>query len=165
MRDILGYIRVPDPNVPGVGFGSNPFIDIGAYQYVNLNPPKVTAVPATESSSSSSTGTTTVPFYTVGGEAGSNTTPLTISVTFNEPIDPTTLNGNTIQLEELGLAPGTKQQFINLAGKVSYNSVTNQVIISLGASGLSLADRRVSAHPLRQRLAGDRQHPGHRPRW
>ena len=38
VRDILGYIRVPDPNVPGVGYGSNPFIDIGAYQYVNLNP-------------------------------------------------------------------------------------------------------------------------------
>ena len=32
VRDILGYIRVDDPNVPGVGFGSNPFLDIGAYR-------------------------------------------------------------------------------------------------------------------------------------
>ena len=49
-----------------------------------------------------------MPFYTVGGSpAGSNTTPLTIDVTFSEPIDPSTLNGNTVQLEELGIAPGT----------------------------------------------------------
>ena len=75
VRDILGYIRVPDPDVPGVGYGSNPFIDIGAYQYVNLHPPQVTAVTATETSTSSASGTTTVPFYTVGGEAGSNQHP------------------------------------------------------------------------------------------
>ncbi len=137
VRDILGYIRVPDPNVPGVGYGSNPFIDIGAYQYVNLNPPQVTAVTASVSSSSSS-GSTTVPFYTVDGKAGSNTTPLTIDVTFSEPIDPSTLTSSTVQLEELGVAPGTKQQFINLSGKLSYDSVTDQLIISLGASGLSL---------------------------
>ena len=55
IRDLLGYIRVPDPGSPGVGFGSNPFIDIGAYQYVNLHPPEVTGVTATETSTSSST--------------------------------------------------------------------------------------------------------------
>ena len=137
VRDLLGYIRVPDPNVPGVGYGSNPFIDIGAYQYVNLNPPQVTAVTATETSASSS-GTTTIPFYTVGGESGSNTTPLTIDVTFSGPLDPTTLTGNTVQLEELGIVPGTKQQFISLAGKLSYNSLSNQLVINLGAAGLSL---------------------------
>ena len=128
----------PTPNVPGVGYGSNPFIDIGAYQYVNLHPPEVTAVTATETSTSSPTGTTTVPFYTVGGKAGSNTTPLTINVTFNEPIDPSTLTGQTVQLEELGIAPGTTQQFINLAGKLSYTSGTNTLVINLGAAGLTL---------------------------
>jgi hypothetical protein len=138
VRDILGYIRVPDPNVPGVGYGSNPFIDIGAYQYVNLHPPQVTAVSATEPSTSSATGSTTVPFYTVGGEAGTNQTPLTIDVTFSGPIDPNTINGNTVQLEELGIAPGTKSQFISLAGKVSYDSATDQLIINLASSGLSL---------------------------
>jgi large repetitive protein len=137
VRDILGYIRVPDPGAPSVGYGSNPFIDIGAYQYVNLHPPQVTAVSATETSTSSS-GSTTVPFYTVSGEAGTNQTPLTLEVTFSEPIDPSTLTGTTVQLEELGVAPGTTQQFISLSGKLSYDSATNQLIISLGASGLSL---------------------------
>ncbi len=140
IRDILGYIRVPDPNVPGVGYGSNPFIDIGAYQYVNLHPPEVTGVTATvatSTSSSSSTGTTkTIPFYTVGGTTGSNTTPQTINVAFNEPIDPNTLNGNTVQLEELGVAPGTSQKFISLQGKTSYNSATDSLVITL--AGLSL---------------------------
>ncbi|MGP0067921.1 MAG: hypothetical protein ACLQGP_30550, partial [Isosphaeraceae bacterium] len=138
VRDILGYIRVPDPGAPSVGYGSNPFIDIGAYQYVNLHPPQVTAVSATEPSTASTTGSTTVPFYTVGGEAGTNQTPLTIDVTFSGPIDPSTLNGNTVQLEELGVAPGTKQQFISLSGKITYNSATDQLVINLGNSGLSL---------------------------
>ncbi len=138
VRDILGYIRVPDPAVPGVGYGSNPFIDIGAYQYVNLHPPEVTAVTATEISSSSTTGSTTIPFYTVGGKAGSNTTPQTIDVTFNEPIDPSTLTGQTVQLEEMGVAPGTTQQFVSLAGKLSYDSGTDTLVINLGSAGLNL---------------------------
>jgi hypothetical protein len=138
VRDILGYIRVPDPSVPGVGYGSNPFIDIGAYQYVNLHPPEVTAVTATESSSTSTTGSTSVPLYTVNGKAGSNTTPLTIDVTFNEPIDPSTLTGQTVQLEEMGIAPGTTQQFISLAGKLSYSSGTDTLVINLGNAGLTL---------------------------
>ncbi len=139
VRDILGYIRVPDPNVPGVGYGSNPFIDIGAYQYVNLHPPQVTAVTATETSTTASTSaSTTVPFYTVGGRAGSNSTPLTINVTFSEPIDPSTLNNSTVQLEELGVVPGTSQQFISLAGKISYQSATDTMVINLGSAGLNL---------------------------
>ncbi len=138
VRDILGYIRVPDPAVPGVGYGSNPFIDIGAYQYVNLHPPQVTAVSATKTSSSSASGSTTIPFYTVGGEAGSNSTPLTIDVTFSEPINPATLTASTVQLEELGIAPGTSQAFVNLAGKLSYISATNTLVINLGAAGLNL---------------------------
>jgi hypothetical protein len=136
IRDLLGYIRVPDPNVPGVGYGSNPFIDIGAYQYVNLHPPEVTSVTATEASTTSSTGSATVPFYTVGGKAGANATPQTINVTFNEPIDPSTLTGQTVQLEELGIAPGTTQKFINLAGKLQYISGTNTLVINL--AGLTL---------------------------
>ncbi len=141
VRDILGFIRVPDPNVPGVGFGSNPFIDIGAYQYVNLHPPEVTAVTATVGASSSPS---TIPFYTVGGKAGANQTPQTIDVTFSSPIDPNTLTASTVQLEELGIAPGTTEQFINLAGKLVWNGTAtatvpaNTLIIELGASGLSL---------------------------
>ena len=141
VRDILGFIRVPDPNVPGVGYGSNPFIDIGAYQYVNLHPPEVTAVTATLTGP---TSTNTIPFYTVGGDAGANQTPQTIDVTFSSPIDPNTLTASTVQLEELGIAPGATQQFINLAGKLVWNATNtatvpaNTLIIELGASGLSL---------------------------
>jgi len=141
VRDILGFIRVPDLSVPGVGYGSNPFIDIGAYQYVNLHPPDVTAVTATLSSAS---GSGTIPFYTVGGKAGANQTPQTIDVTFNQPIDPNTLNASSVQLEELGLAPNTTQQFISLAGKLIWSPTAtatvpaNTLVIELGASGLTL---------------------------
>ena len=139
VRDILGYIRVPDPGVPGVGYGSNPFIDIGAYQYVNLHPPQVTAVTATETSTSSTTGTTTVPFYTVGGKAGSNTTPLTINVTFSEPIDP--VDAHRQHRPARGArrrARARRQQFISLAGKLPYNSGTDTLVINLGSAGLTL---------------------------
>ena len=42
----------PDPDrllraSPNVGFGKYPFLDIGAYEYVNLHPPEVSAVTAT----------------------------------------------------------------------------------------------------------------------
>ena len=120
MRDILGYIRVPDPNVPGVGFGSNPFIDIGAYQYVNLHPPQVTAVTATVPAPTPPPARPRSRSTRSAARRAATQTPLTIDVTFNEPIDPNTLNGNTVQLEELGIAPGTTQQFINLSGKLSY---------------------------------------------
>ena len=58
---------------------------------------------------------------------------------FSSPINPSTLNANTVELEALGVtgnnAPGT---LISLAGKISYNSATYTLIISLGASGLTL---------------------------
>ena len=135
-RDILGYIRAPQAGSPGVGFGSNPFIDIGAYQYVNLHPPEVTAVTADRRPQ----GATPVNFYTVGGSAGANQTPWTINITFNGPIDPNTLNANTVQLVDLGSNPAAPlDQVINLAGKLSYNSATDTLIINLAAAGLTLA--------------------------
>ena len=133
-RDILGLIRIDDPSVPITGYGKYPFFDIGAYQYVNLHPPDVTGVTATIG-----TSTTPVNFYTVGGKSGANQTPKTIDVQFNSPIDPSTLNSSTVELEALGVtgnnAPGT---LISLAGKISYDSATYTLVISLGASGLVL---------------------------
>ena len=96
-RDSLGFIRVDDPNVPNTGFGKNPFIDIGAYEYVNLHPPEVTAVTATLPGQ-----TTPVNFYTVGGKSGANQTPQTINITFTSPIDPNSINASTVMLEALG---------------------------------------------------------------
>ena len=133
-RDILGLIRIDDPSVPITGYGKYPFFDIGAYQYVNLHPPDVTGVTATIG-----TSTTPVNFYTVGGKSGANQTPKTIDVQFNSPIDPSTLNSSTVELEALGVTgnnvPGT---LISLAGKISYDSATFTLVISLGASGLVL---------------------------
>src|SRR5208282_3524756 len=97
-RDALGFIRIDDPSVPTTGYGKYPFFDIGAYQYVNLHPPDVTGVTATIG-----TSTTRVNFYTVGGKSGANQTPQTIDVQFNSPIDPSTLNSSTVELEALGV--------------------------------------------------------------
>ncbi len=134
-RDLLGYIRAPKIGSPGVGFGSNPFIDIGAYQYVNLHPPEVTAVTETALQ-----GSTPVPFYKVGGQAGANTTPWTINITFNGPLDPNSVNANTVQLIDLGSNPAAPiDQSINLAGKLAYDAATDTIIINLAAAGLTLA--------------------------
>jgi hypothetical protein len=134
VRDILGLIRVPDPNVPGVGFGSNPFIDIGAYQFVNLHPPQVTAVTETPSQ-----GAAPVNFYTVGSvPAGASKTPWTINVTFSGPINPNSIGPNTVQLIDLGINPAQPlDQPVNLSGKLSLTT-PNTLTISLAASGLTL---------------------------
>ncbi len=96
-RDILGYIRAPKIGSPSVGYGSNPFIDIGAYQYVNLHPPEVTSVTETALS-----GSTPSNFYVVGGSAGANATPWTINISFNGPLNPNSINANTVSLIDLG---------------------------------------------------------------
>src|SRR5262249_40159886 len=57
-RDSLGYIRIDDPNVPNVGSGASPFGDVGAIEFVDLHPPKVTGVTETPTQ-----GATPVNFY------------------------------------------------------------------------------------------------------
>ena len=41
-----GYQRVDDPTTPNVGFGRQPFFDVGAFEFRVLNPPEVTGVTA-----------------------------------------------------------------------------------------------------------------------
>ena len=133
-RDSLGFIRIDDAGVPNTGFGKSPFQDIGAFEYVNLHPPEVTAVTANLVNQPAP-----VNFYAVGGKSGANQTPQTINVTFSSPIDPNSINASTVQLEELGVSgavPGPT--FISLAGKLSYNRATNTLVINLGGSGLTL---------------------------
>jgi large repetitive protein len=134
-RDILGYIRGPQAGTTGVGFGSNPFIDIGAFQYVNLHPPEVVSVTQTPSQ-----GATPVPFYTVGGISGTNQTPWTINITFDGPINPNSITPDAVKLTDLGSNPAQPlDQDINLAGKLVYDGSTNTLIIQLGAAGLTLS--------------------------
>ena len=64
----------------------------------------------------------------------------TINITFSGPIDPSTLTASTVQLEELGITPRHHStQFINLSGKLTYNSSTDTLVINLAAAGLTLA--------------------------
>ena len=131
--------RRPTRTSRGVGYGSNPFIDIGAYQYVNLHPPEVTAVTATVTSTTSATGTATIPFYTVGGKAGSNTDAADDQRHLQRADRPLTLNGQHGPARGAGHRAGhDRSKFINLAGKLSYDSATNTLVINLGAAGLTL---------------------------
>ena len=155
-RDILGYIRAPQAGSTGTGYGSNPFIDIGAYQYVNLNPPEVTGVTETPTQ-----GATPVNFYSVGGISGVNQTPWTINITFNGPISPSTLNANTVQLVNLGSNPSQPlNEDINLSGKISYVTLDRHAGHQPGRSGSDTRNRRLSDHPVRQRIAGHHQPAG-----
>ena len=79
--------------------GKSPFQDIGAFEYVNLHPPEVTAVTANLVNQPAP-----INFYAVGGKSGANQTPQTINVTFSSPIDPNSINASTVQLEELGIS-------------------------------------------------------------
>jgi hypothetical protein len=137
-RDILGFIRTPQQG-SGPGYGSSPFMDIGAYQYVNLHPPEVTGVTETPTQ-----GATPVNFYNVGtSPSGSNITPWTINVFFSGPIDPNTINASTVLLTNLGSNPAAPTNTpINLSGKLSYvsNTATStyELVINLAAAGLTL---------------------------
>ena len=145
-RDQLGYLRVDDPAVPNTGFGSRPFFDIGAYEYVNFefNPPTVTAVHATIDDTATPTGTQTVNLYKAGGISGTNEQIQTIAVSFDRNVDPSTLTGATILLQGsggdgiFGNNNSPSDKFYNLSGKTTWDAATNQLIINLGAAGLTL---------------------------
>ena len=123
---------------------------------MNLHPPEVTGVTETPTQ-----GATPVNFYSVGGISGVNQTPWTINITFNGPISPSTLNASTVQLVDLGSNPSQPlDQDINLSGKISYISSTDTLVINLAAAGLTLGNRRLPDHPVRQRIAGDHQPQG-----
>ncbi len=82
----------------------------------------------------------------MGGISGDNTTPWQINIYFNGPLDPNTVNANTVQLVNLGSNPSQPlDQDINLSGKLSYattisaTGATQYVLtINLAASGLTL---------------------------
>ena len=70
---------------------------------------------------------------------GSKPDAVDVNITFNGPISPGTLTANTVTLVDLGSNPSQPlNQAINLAGKLSYDSATDTLIINLGAAGLTL---------------------------
>ena len=86
----------------------------------------------------------------------------TINITFSGPIDPSTLNANTVQLVDLGIAtrPTARPVHQPVRQAVSTISATDTLVINLGAAGLTLATDAYQIYPLRQRLAGDHQPQG-----
>jgi large repetitive protein len=141
-RDQLGNFRADDPAVPNLGAGSSPFFDIGAFEFVQTFPPHVTGVTATFTDPTSPTGVTTKNIYSVGGISGTNVSPQTIQVQLDHQLAPGTINTSTVELEKStdGLFNGgPSDSFISLAGKLSFNSTTDVLTISLGASGIVLS--------------------------
>ena len=114
-RDQAGNLRVKDPNSPNVGFGSRPFFDLGAFEYIIQIPPVVTAVQAVAMGIATN-------LYVAGGIAGTNKTPYSIQVKFNERIDPNTINGTSVILQAsggdgiFGNANSPADRNINLSG-------------------------------------------------
>ncbi len=144
-RDELGYLRIKDPNSPNVGFGAEPFFDIGAFEFRTFNPPHVTNVQAVVTNPASPAGgTTTVPLYKVGGDAGTNQQIQSLLVSFDGLIDPATITGSSVLLEAsggdgiFGNNNSANDKFYNLSGKLSFNATTKILTINVGAAGLVL---------------------------
>jgi len=136
-RDQRGFLRQDDPNVPNVGFGAQPFFDIGAFEFRQFFPPHVTDVRAVLSPANPAG----VSIYVVGGVGGINRTPTAIDITVDKRLDPTTINAQDVLLEVsngTGLFNVPADTFINLAGKLSFNDVTNTLVID--TAGLNLGN-------------------------
>jgi len=136
-RDQRGFLRQDDPNVPNVGFGAQPFFDIGAFEFRQFFPPHVTDVRAVLSPANPAG----VSIYVVGGVGGINRTPIAIDITVDKRLDPTTINAQDVLLEVsngTGLFNIPADTFINLAGKLSFNDVTNTLVID--TAGLNLGN-------------------------
>ena len=132
-RDVLGNLRQKDPASSNIGFGSRPYFDIGAFEFRVFTPPHVTGVTATLASGS------TVNLYAVGTFAGTNQPIQTIQVTFDDPINPNTINGQSVILEATnGTGNFNNPIFFNLSGKLSLDSTDRILTINIGAAGLVL---------------------------
>ena len=141
-RDQNGVERYDYEPVPITGAGSQPYFDIGAYEFVQYFPPEVTGVTANFVDPTTSVATTKS-IYAVGGVAGTNVAPQSIQVQFNHQIDPTTIGSSTVILEassDGSFSANSTTTTINLAGKLTFNSATDVLTISLGASGLILGN-------------------------
>ena len=132
-RDQAGNLRVKDPNSPNIGYGSRPFFDLGAYEYIIQNPPVIDAV-ATETTA----GITNI--YSAGSVAGTNMLPRDIQVLFSERINPATLTGMSVILQAsggdgvFGNNNSPLDRSINLSGKLSFNPNNN--ILTIDTSGI-----------------------------
>jgi hypothetical protein len=159
-RDSLGYLRIDDTARANIGTGSRPFFDIGAFEYRQLNPPHVINDSASASTgggiaafipNSSGSGTQAVDIYKVEsganagkGTAGLNVAPNRIEVAFDSLLDKNTLNSQTIVLQAsggdgiFGNANSAQDKFIDLSGKLVYDTTSRKLTIKLADSNLVL---------------------------
>jgi hypothetical protein len=141
-RDQNGRFRQDAPNTPNTGFGSKPFLDIGAFEYRQLTPPVVTDVSATTVDATTGTATSK-PIYVTAGIGGINQNPQTITVKFSRRLDPGSITANSVQLFGAGLdhqLNTTDDVKVPLAGKLIYDPTTSTLTINVGAAGLALGN-------------------------
>ncbi|HWE38007.1 MAG TPA: Ig-like domain-containing protein [Isosphaeraceae bacterium] len=150
-RDQLGNLRIDDPNKPNVGFGSRPFFDIGAFEYIQQFPAHIVDDPASGggvaaviTNPASPTGTSVVNVYKVGGVGGVNKVPQSIQVKFDHELDPNTINGQDVLLEAsggdgiFGNGNSAQDRSIDLTGKLSFDPSNDVLTVNL--NGLSLGE-------------------------
>jgi large repetitive protein len=139
-RDQSGSLRQDNLGTRNVGFGDSPYFDVGAFEFVQFNPPEVTAFANGQNVIATLSNGTARDIYSVGGTAGTNSSPTTIQFHFNHALDPATITNQSVTLQQSdpsGNFGTAGSRTINLApGQLSYDSTNNILTVSL--AGLSL---------------------------
>ncbi len=141
-RDQLGQLRQDDPNVPNVGFGSRPFFDIGAFEFVQYFPPQVEAFSSTTNVQATLADGTTKDIYSVGGISGVNQQPQSIAdqVQRGSSIPPRSPPQSVVLVGSGGdgiFGNGNDVTF-SLAGRLSYANTASGSILTINMAGLNL---------------------------
>ncbi len=130
-RDQLGNLR-DKPASTNRGSGSSPFIDLGAFEYIQVTPPTVTGVAALSAASAMATT-----LYQAGGIVGTNSNPTQIQVSFNERLNTATITPQSVQLIGSGgdgVFGNANDIVYNLNNRLSYNTTTN--VLTIDTTGL-----------------------------
>jgi len=139
--DQLGQLRLKGTNNGGVGSGSQPFFDAGAYSYVQYFPPEVEAFSSTTNVQATLADGTTKDIYSVGGISGVNQQPQSIEIKFNEELDATTITPQSVVLVGSGgdgIFGNGNDVTYSLTGRLSYADTASGSILTINTVGLNL---------------------------
>lgn len=127
-RDYLGNLRVPNPGTTPGGFGSRPYFDLGAFEYIVQVPPVVTSVNAISATTGAPAN-----LYVPSSVVGTNQYPAQIRVGFSERLDPATITAASVQLVGSG-GDGSfgeaNDVIYNLANRLSFDVNGNFLVIN-----------------------------------
>ena len=127
-RDQAGALRDKPTSTNQGGFGTSTFIDLGALEYVPLDPPVVTSVTTTSVAGANPTN-----LYVANQTVGTNANPTSISVGFDQRLNTNTLTPSSVLLIGSGgdgvFGNGNDLPY-NLNNRLSFNSVTNTLVIN-----------------------------------